>query len=198
VAAIGLVAVLALSACQSSDVQSLPPEDDASAESTTSSSTTATTAATTSTETTLSELAEAEAAIEAAIVGWWTFPRDTSLGDDGQPLEYVTGSLFQRIRGYTAELDRGGEIMRSRGREAVRIESFDIDIEAGTAEVDVCTQGDSEIFNAETGEVRAADVPTAFTGVVFAERVGPDWKLNDFFTSQAGEDPVECDVGPAG
>ncbi len=192
-AAIGLAAMLVLSACQSGDVEALPPEEDV-AESTTSSSTTETTVAPTSTETTLSELAEAEAAIEAAIVGWWTFPRDSSLGDEGTPVEYITGAMFQRLKAINEQRTNAGEIQRSSGESKVRIVETELDLEAGSAKVDVCTLGLDELVDAATGDVLFTDVAIAFTGIVTAERVSDDWKVADFFTTQGSQDPVECEL----
>lgn len=192
-----LVVALVAAGCQSSDVQALPPEDDDAVESTTttsSSTPTTETTVTTSTETTLTELARAEAAIEEAIVGWWTYPTDSSLGDEGLPLDYITGALFQRLRALNEQRTNAGEIQRSQGNPRVRIVGMQVDLDDGSAEVEVCTEGDDELVDAATGEVLAVDLAQAFSGSATVQRVGTEWKVADFFTSQAGDNPVECEI----
>lgn len=200
--AVGLAVLVGAAGCGSSDVQALPPPASTDADleagqagSTTSTPTTVTTAS--STETTLSDRAEAEAAIEAAIEGWWTTPRDTSLGDDGLPIEFATGPLLRRIREVAQQTTDAGQIMRTRGTAEVRILGLRVDLDEGTAELDTCTLGDGEMIDAETGEVIAVDGDQAYEGTAFAERVDGEWKVSDFFTTRETDDPVECDTGPA-
>lgn len=190
-----------VSACGSSSDDALEPVETIEQATDTSSETgdepaetTVTTEAETTTEATVSELARAEADIEAAIVGWHNFPRDTSKGDAGLPLEFTTDLLNQRLRDTAQRRNEEGTILRSRGGEMVRIEAMRVDLAAGTAEADICGVPDGEVVDAETGEVLVADDGLASTGLVYAKRVDGTWKLSEFFSSQASGDPEPCDI----
>jgi len=97
---------------------------------------TTTTEAPVTTQTTLSEfeieqaaLAEAEAEITAAIEGWYTYPVDTSLGEAGLPLEFITGAVEQRLIDLAQARIAAGEIQRSRGGDTIEI--FEIRVDHG-------------------------------------------------------------------
>ncbi len=122
--------------------------------------------------------------IEAAIVGWWTYAWDTSLGEAGLPLEFVTGDLEERLRDVLAARTAAGEIQRSRGAEAVEVTSITVDLDAGRAEIEVCTRGDGEVVDAETGEVLGADDGDSWEGQAFAELTDEGWRVSDFYTDE--------------
>ncbi|MCP3876891.1 MAG: hypothetical protein GY701_00630 [Sulfitobacter sp.] len=141
-----------------------------------------------STSTTLSafEIRQAaEADIEAVIKAWYTYPYDTSLGPDGMPLAYTTGPLHQRNQDLVARRADAGEIQRARGGSRIEVVSIRLDLEAGMADVDVCTLGDGELVDAETGEVLAADDGDSWEGEAHLILVAGQWLVEDFSSDQA-------------
>ena len=193
---VGLVGLLTLAGCGGDDdVEALPPASDELVETEADATTTTTTRTTpTTTGTTRSELAEAEAEIEAAIVGWWTHDTDTSLGEAGLPLQFLTDPMRRRVAELGQRRDDDGNVQRARGNASIRLIDLRVELTAGQAEIDVCARGDDEVVDAESGEVLAADGDQAFIGLVFAELVEGEWKLRDFLSTQAGDDPEECEV----
>ena len=152
---------------------------------------TTTTEAPVTTQTTLSEfeieqaaLAEAEAEITAAIEGWYTYPVDTSLGEAGLPLEFITGAVEQRLIDLAQARIAAGEIQRSRGGDTIEIFEIRVDLEAGIADLDVCTLGDHVLVDAESGEELAADDGDSWEGQAQARLVDGVWLIEDFFSDQ--------------
>lgn len=157
--------------------------------------TTASTSAPTSTATTISaeeqnlrNIAEAESAIADVVEAWYTFPVDTSQGEAGLPLEFLTGELLARWETFD---DDPSTIQRSRGGSRLEILDIRVDLGTGLADIDVCTQGDDELVSAATGEVIAADDGTAWEGQVQADLVDGEWKLSEFYT-EAIDGGAQC------
>ncbi len=153
--------------------------------------TTTTEAPAATTEPTLSDfeieqaaLAEAEVEITTAVEGWYTYPLDTSLGEEGLPLEFITGPVEQRLIDLAEARTAAGEIQRSRGGDTVEILDIRVDLEAGIADLDVCTLGDHVLVDAESGEQLAADDGDSWEGQAQARLVDGVWLIEDFFSDE--------------
>ncbi len=194
----GTVAVVLASlglACSSSDDELLEATA-TSVEATTSASTaepTTTAEATTSTVSSAEqEEAAAKAEIEEVVTSWLTFPYDSAKGEDGLPLEHVTGLLRERILGNLQQLEQDGQIRRSRGNDQVDVLSIELDAAGGTAEVKTCGVGDNEFVDAATGEVVLTDDPRPSVATVMMTLTDDGWKAADFFATLATENPEFC------
>ncbi len=141
-----------------------------------------------STSTTLSafEIRQAaEAGVEAVIKSWYTYPTDTSKGDASLGLEYMIDPLRQRLIDLAVRRTEAGEIQRARGGAQIEVVSIRLDLEAGVADVDVCTLGDDELVDASSGEVLAADDGDSWEGEAHVILVNGQWLVEDFSSDQA-------------
>ncbi|MGI9616966.1 MAG: hypothetical protein ACR2QO_28880, partial [Acidimicrobiales bacterium] len=172
---------------------------------TTSTTTAATEAATTgtdaSTSSTLSErdqriqeLQTAEAEIEQVIEAWWTYPYDTSAGEEGLPLEYTVNPLHDRYVANAQADTEAGQIRRARGGNELRIIDSDLAFEEGTAEARLCVAGDWEVVDAETGAELGGSDGVPGEAVVYLQSIDAEWKISEFLLSRATGDNVACDL----
>ena len=183
--------VLMLVACSSDS-----PADTAISPSTSTTATTVETTTTTTapTTTTLSEQDKVEADVEELVTEWFLKPFDTSKGVDGNDLEDLTGLLRQRSIELVDEMTSNGQVLRSRGGERIEITHVEVDLNAGQGTVDACTGSDVEIFVTETQEVLVSDDPDYLTtGEFLVELTDDGWKINEWYPTQATDDPVECE-----
>lgn len=149
------------------------------------------TTTTEATTTTLSEheiaqaaIDEAKAEIEAVTIDWYTFPVDTSKGEDGMQFQAITGRLEQRMRDLQTSREAAGEIQRSRGADQIEVSDIRVDLEAGKATVDICTLGDHVLVDAETGEQLNADDGDSWEGEAFVVLLDGVWLVEDFYSAQ--------------
>jgi hypothetical protein len=190
-----LVLLLAASACSGNndDIGTLPETPTTpSTVTTTSSSTTTTTEPTT---TTLSEIEAAEAEIRAIVIEWYTFPVDTSRGDEVLRAEQTTGLLRQRILEAAGQLEADGQILRSVGDARIEIAAVSVDLDKGIAEVDACTGSGSELVDADTLEVISGGGPiTTSTSIFQLQLESGVWKINEWLPSELNGGAVACEV----
>ena len=144
------------------------------------------------TQTTLSDfqieqaaIEAAEAEIETAVIGWYTYPYDTSLGEAGLPLEFATGPLYQRLVDLGESRTAAGEIQRSLGGDAIELVDIRVDLDDGIADIDVCSHGNHEVVDAETGDQVALDADESWEGQAQARLVDGVWLIEDFSSDQA-------------
>ena len=140
----------------------------------------------------LNEIAEAEAGqvIAAVVEGYWLFPVDTSLGDDGLPLDFVTGSLEERTLLFASSRSDGGQVVRSRGGEAIDILSMSVNLINENARATVCARPDVIILNSK-GEMVAEDVGNSIYAELDLVLVDGAWLIENF-GPVAVEGETEC------
>lgn len=171
------------------------------ASTTTATSEAAATAAEASTSTVLSEreqriqeLQAAEAEIEQVIEAWWTYPYDTSAGEDGLPLEYTVNPIHDRYIANAAADTEAGQVRRARGGNMFRTIEIDLAFDEGTAEARVCISGDWELVAADTGAVLSSDDQVPGETVVQLELVSGEWKIGESIWSRALGNNIDCSL----
>ncbi len=170
-------------ACSSSVPETSPSTSMTSAPVTTATPTTVAPSTTLSErELELREIAAAEAEISEVVEAWYTFDLDTSRGEAGLPLEFLTGPIRDRYAGLD---DDPSTIQRSRGGDRIEVLSVAVDLDQGLADVEACTSADHELVEADTGEVIAADDGDAWIGQIQLDRVDGVWLISDFFSDEA-------------
>ena len=188
--ATAVCSVLILGACSSD------PDDTAASPSTSTTTTTVETTTTTTapTTTTLSEQDKAEAEVEELVTEWFLRPYDSSKGEGWDRTENLTGLVRQRSLDVVEEFTSKGQLVRSGGGERIEITGVELDLEAGTGAVGTCAGSDSEIVDLETQEVLVSDDPNYLsTGEFLVELTDDGWKINEWYPTDATDDPVECE-----
>ncbi len=175
-------------------------EDQTSGTTANTSSTTTTIEATTTTAatttTTLSEQDEAEAEVEQLVIDWWTAPADGSKGEEQEHLQYLTGLLEKRSNDYDTQLANEGQILFSDGDRPIEVTEVQIDLDAGSGEIDACTGDNASLVDAETGETigTPSDPTNTWTSEFQVERTDDGWKISEWYASFNTGDPIECTI----
>ena len=137
---------------------------------------------------------EALTEIEEVIVAWWTYPYDSSLGEEGVPFEYMTGALHERyVEIQRTDTERNHRRF-ARGNDRVRVLDVAIEFDAGNAQAELCVASDHEVVDVGTGEVVGSDDGVPGTARVFLERIEEVWRISEFILSRAVGENVECEM----
>ncbi len=190
--AVAAFSVLVLGACSSDPTDETAASPSTSTTSTMVETTTTTTAPTT---TALSEQDKAEAEIEQLVTEWYLEPYDSSQGQEGIRVEYLTGLARQRAIEYADEIESQGRIARSRGGQQIEVTGIEVDLEAGEGALDACIGSDVEFIDNETQEVVGTEDPTYLTTSEFLVVLTDDgWKVTEWYSSLLEDTPTECEI----
>ena len=196
IVAFGLLGAAA-AGCSDSGDETLPPLETIETTSTSESTTTTepTTTTTEATTTTLSEREQAEVEIRQVVTDWWQLEYDTSQ-DGGEPrLEALTGLLRQRVAEGQASYEERGVAQRAVEPGPIEITSIEVDMTAGSAEVDACAGLTIEFFRGETGELLDDDDPDEpFVSEFQLQLVDGEWKISEWLSTALEGNPMFCEV----
>lgn len=191
--AAALAVALSAAACSSGgDEPDLGLESGESSTTTTTSAPTTTTAETT---TTLSEQAQAEADVAQVVTDYWLTEIDTAEGELG--LEYLTGLIETRTQQWAEGLTATGQTLRDfEGQKRIEISRVQVDLGAGTAEVEACMGSGSEVLDIETLEqIEIGSNPDFLsTSVLLVEQTAAGWKIGEMFPTAATGSPELCEI----
>jgi hypothetical protein len=198
--ALALGGVLVAASCSASSEESGVGVESATVstemETSTSTSSSVTTSTVEPTVTTLSELELARAEVTGVVEAWFHFRIDSSDGQDGLGVQFLTGAMRARSLEVLQRLELAGQVQVRRRPQPLEITSVDIDLETGFAQVAACFGAANELLDAETLEVISADDPSYTTTSTFELQVidSGDWKISEWRLSRNSDNPIECEV----
>lgn len=193
------VCVVLAAACTSDPEAEI--DDAIAAQSTSTSSETTSEPAPTSSSSTTSttdgdaNAAAAEAEIERVLIGWWTSPYDSTLGEDQAYFDYLTGIVYQRSADRAEQHTRDGEVRRGEGAGLIDVTAIELDLERGRGTAAACTGSDHSLFDLDTDEaVELGDPNFTFTSEFRLEVTDDGWKISEWLPSFNTGNPIECTV----